>query len=121
MSSLRNSADFRFSIRTERLAQPTTLSRGGDDCLRHRLVLLATAAADADSAHDLAVQLDRDATRENHHPVVVRYVDAEELVPWLAVAAKLPRRDIKSLGREGLVDGDVDAAEPRPIHAHKCR
>jgi hypothetical protein len=31
------------------------------------LVLFAAAAADADSAHDLAVQLDRDATREDHH------------------------------------------------------
>src|SRR6202030_3086283 len=86
-----------------------------------RLVLLAAAAADADGADDLAVHLERDAAREDHHPVVVRYVDAEELVARLAVAAKLKRRDIEGLRREGLVDGDVDAAKPRPIHAHEGR
>ena len=53
--------------------------------------------------------------------VVVRYVDAEELVSRLAVAAKLQRRDIEGLRGEGLVDGDVDAAKPRPIHAHESR
>jgi hypothetical protein len=85
------------------------------------LVLLAAAAADANSAHDLAVRLDGNATRENHHPGMVRYVDAEELVSRLAVAAKLQRRDIEGLRSEGLVDGDVDAAKPRPIHAHESR
>jgi hypothetical protein len=85
------------------------------------LVLLAAAAADANSAHDLAVRLDGNATRENHHPGMVRYVDAEELVSRRAVAAKLQRRDIEGLRSEGLVDGDVDAAKPRPIHAHESR
>ena len=63
----------------------------------------------------------RDAACEDHHPAVVRYVDAEELVARLAVAAKLQRRDIECLRGEGLVDGDVDAAKPRPIHAHESR
>jgi hypothetical protein len=29
--------------------------------------------------------------------------------------------DIEGLRREGLVDGDVDAAKPRPVHAHESR
>jgi len=29
--------------------------------------------------------------------------------------------DIEGLRREGLVDGDVDAAKPRPVHAHASR
>src|SRR6201999_3329642 len=121
LSSLKNSAYVRLLFLKEGLPEPPTLLRRSDDRLGHRLVLLAAAAADADSAHDQAVQLDRNATSEDHHPGMVRHVDAEELVFWLAVAAKLQRRDIKGLRREGLVDGDVDAAKPRPIHARKCR
>src|SRR5271163_3089970 len=83
------------------------------------LVLCAAATAYTDGAYDLAILLDRNATREDHHPGVVRYVDAEELVSRLAVAAKLQRRDIEGLRGEGLVDGDIDAAKPRPIHARK--
>src|SRR5882757_10108024 len=52
-------------------------------------------------------------------PAVVRCVGAEELVARLAVAAKLERSDIERLRGEGLVDGDVDAAKPHPIHAHE--
>src|ERR1700739_543273 len=48
-------------------------------------------------------------------------MDAEELAPRLAVATKFQGRDIESLRGEGLVDGDVDAAKPRPIHTHKRR
>src|SRR5450755_5152495 len=84
------------------------LRQGGDRCLGHRLVLLTAAAADTDGARDLAVHPDRDAACEDHHPAVVRCVDAEELVAGLAVAAKLQRRDIEGSLGEGLVDGDVD-------------
>src|ERR1700730_11176037 len=99
--------------------QPLTLRAGGNRCLRHRLVLLAAAAADANGARNLAVHLDRDAAREDHHPAVVRCVDAEELVARLAVAAKLQRRDIEVLRSEGFVNGYADAAKPSPIHAHE--
>jgi hypothetical protein len=47
-------------------------------------------------------------------------VDTEELVARLAVAAKLQRRDIEGLRGEGFVDGDVDSAESRPVHAREC-
>src|ERR1700733_12640464 len=68
------------------------LRPGGDNCFSDRLILLDAAVADANATRDLAVNLDRDATRENHFPGVVRYVDAEELVARVAVAAKLQGR-----------------------------
>src|ERR1700722_3797573 len=95
VSSSRRSAYVRLAVPPRDLR----LRPGGDNCFGDRLILLAAAAADANGAHDLAVHFDRDAAREDHHPGVVRYVDAEELVSRLAVAAKLQRRDIKGLRR----------------------
>src|ERR1700742_5228128 len=119
LSSLEHSVYVGLLFLTEKLPEPMTLSRRGDDRLGHRLVLLGAAAADADSANDLAVHLDRDATGEDHNPCIVRYVDPEELVFRLAVAAKLQRRDVEGPRCEGLVDGDVDAAKPCAIHARE--
>jgi hypothetical protein len=54
--------------------------------------------------------------REDHHSVVVGYVDAEELVPRLAVAAELPGRDIEGLrgkGRTFATSGLASRAAPR--------
>src|SRR5260370_27365930 len=93
------------------------LRAGGNRCLCDRLILLAAAPADANGARDLSVHLDRDAACEDHHSAVVRYVNAEELVARLPIAAKLQRRGIEGLRGEGFVDGDVDAAKPRPVHA----
>jgi hypothetical protein len=98
-----------------------TLWECSNRCVGDRLVLCAAAAANADGAYNLAILLDRNATREDHHPGLIRYVDAEEPVARLAVAATLQRRDIESIRREGLVEGDFDAAEPCPVHARESR
>src|SRR5428012_19591 len=84
-------------------SHPVMLIDSSIRCFGDRLVLCAAATTYTDGAYDLAILLYRNATREDHHPGVVRYVDAEELVPRLAVAAKLQRREIESLRRESLV------------------
>jgi len=44
-------------------------------------------------------------------------MDTKELIPGLTVLAEFARRNVKSLGRERLVDRNVDAAKPRVVHA----
>ena len=63
--------------------------RGG---LRHRLVLLAAAAARANGPDNLPANESADAAREDHQrAVVVRRVNPEELVARLAVLAEVLR------------------------------
>ena len=64
---------------------------GGRRGLGDGLILLAAAAADADRANDLAIDRQLHAAGENHDPVVVRRIDAEELVARLAVLVQSVR------------------------------
>jgi hypothetical protein len=58
------------------------------------------------------------AAGENHDAVMVRSMDAEELVARLAVLGEFLRRDVKGARGEGLVDGNIDRSNPRAIHAN---
>ena len=89
----------------------------------HGDVLLAGAAADADSPDDLAIRLDGEAAHEDREAAGVHGMDAEGLV---AGQGRPPRRLVEAMsgpavaGRgEGLGDGDLDAGEPGARHAMK--
>ncbi len=60
------------------------LCESSNRCFGDRLVLYAAAA---DRAYNLAILLERDATREDHYSGLIRYVGADELVARLAVFA----------------------------------
>src|SRR6185436_18415231 len=85
--------------------------------LGDRRVLVAVAAADADRADDLAVALERDAAGEDDHPSLVGLLDAVELASGLGLLGEVRRRQIERARRVRLVDRDVDAADPRAVHA----
>src|SRR3954447_6939846 len=93
-------------------------SEGRDGRLGDRGVLLAVAAADAHRADDLAVALERDAAGEDHDTAPVGLLDAVELATGLRIGTELGRRQVERPRRERLVDRDVDAADPRAVHAH---
>src|SRR3712207_2178327 len=45
-------------------------------------------------------------------------VDAVELPTGLGRFGQVLGGDVEGAGSEGFVDGDLDGADPRPIHAH---
>src|SRR5690606_24883508 len=98
-----------------RCALPAGSERGHRG-LGDGLVLFTGATADPDGADDLALVLQRYPTREDHHPSLVGDVDAEELRTGLCVAGQFTGRDVEGTGGEGLVDGDVHATDPGPVH-----
>src|SRR5689334_2371488 len=55
------------------------------------LILFPHAAADADRAHHLISALQRNASRENHDPPVIRSVNSKELVARLTQFRQLLR------------------------------
>src|SRR5215203_4013792 len=86
--------------------------------LRDLLVLLPGAPAHAyGSHHPTAVPDQRHAAREDPDAPPVGDVDAVELPPGLGRCGQVLGGDIEGAGGEGLVDGDVDGADPRPVHA----
>jgi hypothetical protein len=87
---------------------------GFGDCL----VLFARSAADADAADNLVATLQRNASREDHDSTVIGRVNPEELTAGLAVFREILGRNVEGAGGPGLVDRDVDAANPSFIHSH---
>lgn len=83
------------------------------------MILLAAAAAYADGSHHLAAFFQRHATGKDHDAAVVRNMDSIKIFARRGVLGKVFRRDIESPGGECFVDGDIDAAQPGPIHARE--
>ena len=81
------------------------------------LVLTAAASADTNGADDRSATLQRDTAGEDHDASVVRRMNAEELLSGLAVLGEFRSCEVKRAGRERLVDRDIDAADPRAVHA----
>src|SRR5205807_10342908 len=103
-----------WSIRVVRAARGSECARAG---FGDGLVLLAGAAADAEATDDFTALLEGDAAGEDHDLAVVGGGDAEELAAGLAEAGEILGGDVEGPGGPGLLDGDVDAAEPGVLHA----
>src|SRR5712691_4889327 len=67
--------------------------------------------------HHFSVALQRDAAGEHHHAPVVGHLDSEELTARLRILCEIHRRNIEGTGSVGLVNRDVDAANPGAVHA----
>jgi hypothetical protein len=81
------------------------------------VVLFAGTAADTDRADDFAILFQRDAAGEDHDAAVVGGIDAEELAAGLGVGGEVFGGGVEGAGGVGLLDRDVDAAEPGAVHA----
>src|SRR5690606_3097419 len=90
---------------------------GGRGRLGDGVVLRAGAAADADRPDGPAVAGQRDPPGEDHHLALVGGVDPVEVLARLRVLAQLLGGDVERARGPGLVDRDVDRAEPRTVHA----
>jgi hypothetical protein len=74
--------------------------------------------ADPDGADDLTVAAHRNAAGEDHDAPVVGSMDPVELLVRLGVLGQVLGGKVESACGEGLVNGDVDAAQPGSIHPH---
>src|SRR6185437_6948484 len=83
--------------------------------LRHRLILLTRSATHANGADDLAGPFERDAPGKDHDAPAVGGLNAVELFAGLRGHSQIPRGDIEGTRGEGLVDGNIDAAEPSSV------
>src|SRR6478672_3519499 len=83
------------------------------------MILLAQAAAYADCTHDLAFELERNATSKDHDAAMIGRMDTEELIAALRVFAERLRLNVERPGSKCLVDGDIDAANPGTLHTFK--
>src|SRR3984957_10044085 len=83
-----------------------------------RLVLLARTAAYANRAHDFSSALQRYAACEDHDAAFVRGVDTKEVAARLREGRQIPGGNIEGTRGECLLDRNVDAAEPRAVHAY---
>src|SRR3984885_2208596 len=94
------------------------LTEGRGAGFGYRLVLLARTAADANRTDDFSGTLERHAASEDHDAAIVGSVDAEEVAAGLREGRQIAGGNIKGTGGEGFLDRNVDAAEPRAVHAH---
>ncbi len=83
------------------------------------LILRARAAADPDGAHDLVAAFERDAAGKNHDLAVVGSMDAVERFARLREGGECLGGNVESTRGPGLLDGDVDAAQPGFVHARE--
>src|SRR6185312_808094 len=92
-------------------------TEGGGAGLRHRLILLTRSTTHANSADDLVGPFEWDAAGKDHDAPAVGGMNPVELTPGLGGRSQIPRSDVEGTRGEGLVDGNIDAAEPSSIHA----
>ena len=88
--------------RTLREFLPSGILKGCCAGFGYGVILFAGTTADADSAYDFAIFLQRNAAGEDHDFAVVGDVDAEELVARLAVLGQVLRGDVERTGRPRL-------------------
>src|SRR5664279_4299275 len=82
------------------------------------VVLLARTTAHADRAHDFSVAFQRNASSEDHNLAIVGDMNAKELSARLRMRGQVLGPDIERARGVGLLHGNIDAADPRAIHAH---
>src|ERR1700691_22806 len=109
---------FEFEVLSSSAIYQNVISERRRPGFRDCVILVAGAAADADRAYYLAVFLKRDTARENHDLSVIRGVDAKELAARLRMMCEIFSRDIECRRRIGLLLRDIDAADPRAVHAY---
>src|SRR5450631_1585782 len=95
-------------------------SEGACACLSNRVILLSRATAHSNSTHNLSVLLQWDAAGKDHDLAAIRCMNAEELIPRLRVRGQILGRYIEGARSVSLLDGYIDAADPRAIHADMC-
>src|SRR5271154_4808816 len=83
----------------------------------HGVILLSGTAAHAHAAYHFSAARQRDAAGEHHHAPMVRHLDSEELTARLRILREILRRNIEGTGSLGLVNRNVDAADPGAVHA----
>jgi hypothetical protein len=81
------------------------------------LILLTRSATHANGADDLAGPFEWDASGKDHDAPAIGGMNAVELTAGLRGRSQIPRGDIEGTRGEGLVDGNIDAAEPSSVHA----
>src|SRR4026208_1741006 len=82
------------------------------------MVLFARTATHADGAHYLAASLERNATGKNHDPAIVGRMNPKKLPSRLAMRCQVLGSDIEGAGGKSLLNRNVYAAQPGPIHTH---
>src|SRR5664280_2638752 len=82
------------------------------------VVLLARATAHADGAHNFSIAFQGNAPGEDHDFAIVGDMNAEKLSARLRMCGQVPGGDIEGTRGVGLLHGNIDAADPRAIHAN---
>src|SRR5580704_3003194 len=90
----------------------------GGGCLCDLYVLLHTAAARPDSPDYSACAFDRNSSAKDYDPRVVGRIEPEALLPALRKVRQVIGRHVKCSCGPGLVDRNIDAAEPCAVHTH---
>src|SRR5258705_8274507 len=91
--------------------------KSGRAGFRDGLVLFPESAAYADSSHHLLTAFKGKAAGKNHDTSVIGDVYPEELIAGLAVLGQILGGDIEGAGGPRFVDRNIDAADPRAVHA----
>src|SRR4026208_2583707 len=82
------------------------------------MVLFARTATHADGAHYLAASLERNATGKDHDPAIVGRMNPKKLPSRLAMGCQVLGCDIEGPRGKSLLNGNVDAAQPSPVHTN---
>ena len=83
------------------------------------MIVLDRAATHTDGADQDALLIDDGHATRKGDESAIGMLDAKEWSPRLGKGADLPGRHGEETGRLGLLDGDVDTADPGVIHAGK--
>src|SRR5271168_2770110 len=84
---------------------------------RYSVILLSGTAAHSHAAYDSSAARQRNAAGEHHHAAMIGRMNSKELPTRLRILREILRRNIEGTGREGLVNRNVDAADPGAVHA----
>src|SRR6202790_5047659 len=76
------------------------------------VILFSGTAAHSHGAYHFSAARQRNAAGEHHHAPMIGHMDSEELPTRLRMLREILRRNIEGTGSVGLVNRDVDAADP---------
>jgi hypothetical protein len=99
---------------------PFLLKEGCRACFGDGLILLAHAAANANGFNHLTIPFERNASGKDHYTAIIGRMDAKKLAARLRMLCKILCSNIECSRGKGFFDGDIDAADPGPIHTFVC-
>src|SRR5438876_11954300 len=105
-----------LAMRVAYLSSGPILGECSCSCFCYCLILLARTAAHTYTPNHLPIAFERDASCKDHDSTIVGDMNPEKLSTGLGMCCQVLRGNIEGTGGKGLVDGNINTADPSSVH-----